>query len=218
MQPRGVVIGASIVSAATATEIGATGVRRQPWANAPFIPGSLGDYMEAQFTFFGSDKISADKRPILAGLNYFLTHEARGGNSINCLGRNDVKAWMAWLERQAHGDVEAIQTPIGDIPKFEDLKALFSSLFDTKGLYGRIVQQAVFPCTPSTISSQESICRSKLTAKRRTFRKNCSIYYKNSEGELVGLTDNMVPLSLRGNWKKIRNHNCRLLNDYWNAK
>ena len=37
----GVVIGASIVSAATATEVGASGVKRQPWANAPFIPGSL---------------------------------------------------------------------------------------------------------------------------------------------------------------------------------
>ena len=35
----GVVIGASIVSAATATEVGASGVKRQPWANAPFIPG-----------------------------------------------------------------------------------------------------------------------------------------------------------------------------------
>jgi len=37
---RGVVIGASIVSAATATEVGASGVKRQPWANAPFIPGA----------------------------------------------------------------------------------------------------------------------------------------------------------------------------------
>ncbi len=73
---QGVVIGACIVSAATATEVGATGVRRQPWANAPFIPGSLGDYMESQFQFFGSDKIAPDKEPILSGLNYFLTHEA----------------------------------------------------------------------------------------------------------------------------------------------
>jgi phosphoenolpyruvate carboxykinase (GTP) len=128
---RGVVIGASIVSAATATEVGATGVRRQPWANAPFIPGSLGDYMEAQFQFFGSAKIAADKRPILAGLNYFLTHEARGGNSKKLLGeKRDVKAWMAWLERRAHGEVEAIDTPIGYLPKYEDLKDLFKSKID----------------------------------------------------------------------------------------
>jgi phosphoenolpyruvate carboxykinase (GTP) len=128
---RGVVIGASIVSAATATEVGATGIRRQPWANAPFIPGSLGDYMEAQFQFFGSAKIAADKRPILAGLNYFLTHEARGGNSKKLLGeKRDVKAWMAWLERRAHGEVEAIDTPIGYLPKYEDLKDLFKSKID----------------------------------------------------------------------------------------
>ena len=128
---RGVVIGASIVSAATATEIGATGVRRQPWANAPFIPGSLGEYMEAQFQFFGSAKIAADKRPILAGLNYFLTHEARGGTSKKLLGeKRDVKAWMAWLERRAHGEVEAIDTPIGYLPKYEDLKNLFKSKID----------------------------------------------------------------------------------------
>ncbi|NNK84358.1 MAG: phosphoenolpyruvate carboxykinase (GTP), partial [Desulfobacterales bacterium] len=128
---RGVVIGASIVSAATATEVGATGIRRQPWANAPFIPGSLGDYMEAQFQFFGSDKISDDKRPILAGLNYFLTHEARGGTSTKLLGeKRDVKAWMAWLERRAHGEVDAIDTPIGFLPRYTDLKDLFKSKID----------------------------------------------------------------------------------------
>ncbi len=52
---QGVVIGASIVSAATATEVGATGVKRAPWANAPFIPGALSDYMDAQFKFFNSE-------------------------------------------------------------------------------------------------------------------------------------------------------------------
>ena len=125
---RGVVIGACIVSAATATEVGATGVRRQPWANAPFIPGSLGDYMEAQFQFFGSSKIAPDKRPILAGLNYFLTEEARGGTSKKLLGeKRDVKAWMAWLERHAHSEVDAIETPVGYLPKYADLKSLFES-------------------------------------------------------------------------------------------
>ena len=127
----GVVIGACIVSAATATEVGATGVRRQPWANAPFTPGSLGDYMDAQFVFFNSDKISDDKRPILAGLNYFLTDEARGGSSKKLLGeKKDVKVWMAWLERRAHQEVDAIETPIGYIPRYQDLKKLFKERID----------------------------------------------------------------------------------------
>ncbi len=128
---QGVVIGACIVSAATATEVGATGVKRAPWANAPFIPGALGDYMDAQFQFFGSDKIAEDKRPVMAGLNYFLTHEARGGEGEQLLGeKRDVKVWLAWLERRAYNDVDAIDTPIGYLPKYEDLKHLFKQLID----------------------------------------------------------------------------------------
>ncbi|GAB6096516.1 phosphoenolpyruvate carboxykinase (GTP) [Desulfatiferula olefinivorans] len=124
---QGVVIGACIVSAATATEVGATGVKRAPWANAPFIPGSLADYMDAQFKFFGNEKLNANGgRPIMAGLNYFLTDEARGGSTPKLLGeKRDVKAWLAWLERRAHGEVAAIETPIGLIPRYEDLKTLF---------------------------------------------------------------------------------------------
>jgi phosphoenolpyruvate carboxykinase (GTP) len=127
----GVVIGASIVSAATATEVGASGVKRQPWANAPFIPGPLADYMQSQFTFFNNPDFNDSDRPILAGLNYFLTEEARGGEGKKLLGeKRDVKVWLSWLAKFARGDVEAIETPIGFVPMYEDLKALFSSIID----------------------------------------------------------------------------------------
>ncbi|BCL59687.1 phosphoenolpyruvate carboxykinase [Desulfomarina profundi] len=125
----GVVIGASIVSKATATEVGATGVRRQPWANAPFIPGALADYMQAQFTFFNSSKFSEKTRPIMAGLNYFLTHENRGSEGSGLLGeKKDVKVWLGWLELFAHGDVEAIETPVGFLPRYDDLVTLFRTI------------------------------------------------------------------------------------------
>ncbi len=125
----GVVIGACIVSAATATEVGATGVKRAPWANAPFIPGSLGDYMAAQFEFFNSPEIAPAKRPVMAGLNYFLTHEARGGQGKKLLGeKRDVKVWLGWLERRAHGEVEALESPIGYLPCYDDLKQLFKQI------------------------------------------------------------------------------------------
>lgn len=128
---QGVAIGACIVSAATATEVGATGIKRAPWANAPFIPGSLADYMETQFEFFGHQKLAEDKKPIMAGLNYFLTEEARGGTSKKLLGeKKDVKVWLSWLERRVHNDVGAIDTPIGYLPKYEDLKELFKSIID----------------------------------------------------------------------------------------
>jgi phosphoenolpyruvate carboxykinase (GTP) len=125
----GVVIGASIVSKATATEVGAVGVNRQPWANAPFIPGALADYMRAQFTFFNSEKFSETTRPVMSGLNYFLTYENRGGKGSGLLGeKKDVKAWLGWLELYANGDVETISTPIGFLPKYDDLKKLFLSI------------------------------------------------------------------------------------------
>jgi len=128
---QGIAIGACIVSAATATEVGATGVKRAPWANAPFIPGALGDYMEAQFRFFGNKKIPDDKKPILAGLNYFLTDEARGGTSKKLLGeKKDVKVWLSWLERLAHNDAEVISTPVGNLPKYQDLKQLFKTIIN----------------------------------------------------------------------------------------
>ena len=128
---QGVAIGACIVSAATATEVGAVGVRRAPWANAPFIPGALGDYMEAQFQFFGNPQIENANKPIMAGLNYFLTDQARGGKSKKLLGeKRDVKVWLSWLERRVHDEVEAIETPIGYIPKYADLKSLFKDLID----------------------------------------------------------------------------------------
>ncbi len=121
----GIVIGASIVSKATATEVGATGVNRQPWANAPFIAGGLSDYLDAQIKFFNSDKLNA--KPVISGINYFLTHENRGGNGNGLLGeKKDVHVWLGWLELYAHGDVEAIETPIGMLPKYEDLQKLFN--------------------------------------------------------------------------------------------
>lgn len=135
----GVVIGASIVSAATATEVGVTGVKRQPWANAPFIPGALADYMRAQFELFGSAALTDP--PILAGLNYFLTHDARGGDGEGLLGeKRDVKVWLNWLERRSHGEVDAIETPIGLIPSYEDLEALFRDKIGKaypRGLYDK---------------------------------------------------------------------------------
>ena len=108
-------IGASIVSAATATEIGATGVKRQPWANAPFIPGALADYMDAQFKFYNSERLSKDGKPIMAGLNYFLTHADRGSSGKGLLGEKffcggDIGAlpptlWLIRLTQSQHDEL-----------------------------------------------------------------------------------------------------------------
>jgi phosphoenolpyruvate carboxykinase (GTP) len=87
--------------------------------------------MDAQFKFFGNPKIAEDKKPVMSGLNYFLTEASRGGDSKKLLGeKRDVKAWLSWLERRAHNEVEAIDTPIGYLPKYEDLKTLFKETID----------------------------------------------------------------------------------------
>lgn len=121
----GVVIGASILSMATATEVGVSGVKRQPWANAAFIPGPLAHYMSAQFEFFNSPQLKP--APVIAGLNYFLNSAARGGDSEKLLGeKRDVLVWLSWLERYAHDEVTVIETPIGYIPVYRELKELFA--------------------------------------------------------------------------------------------
>jgi len=177
----GVVIGASIVSAATATEVGAKGVRRQPWANAPFIPGPLADYMHAQFTFFNSKKFTEQGHPILAGLNYFLTDEARGGSTSNLLGeKRDVKVWLSWLERRANGDAEAITTPIGYIPKYEDLKSLFSSLIDKE--YPRELYDKQFSFIIDNIIGRLDLQREAYSKEEDLPKRLFQVYDKQKEG------------------------------------
>lgn len=125
----GVAIGASVVSKATATEVGATGVNRQPWANAPFIAAPMAEYLEAQFNFYGNPLMT--HKPIMSGLNYFLTHEARGGSGKGLLGeKRDVHVWLGWLELYAYGEVQAIETPIGMLPRYADLKKLFKDVIN----------------------------------------------------------------------------------------
>jgi len=75
----------------------------------------------------------------MAGLNYFLTHESRGGVGKGLLGeKRDVKVWLNWLERLTRKEVDAIRTPIGLIPRYDDLRQLFETLISKpypKALY-----------------------------------------------------------------------------------
>lgn len=65
----------------------------------------------------------------MAGLNYFLSKENRGSEGSALLGeKKDVKVWLGWLELFANGDVDAITSPIGFLPKYEDLALLFGRI------------------------------------------------------------------------------------------
>ncbi len=188
----GVVIGASILSAATATEVGATGVNRQPWANAPFTPGPLADYMNAQFKFFNSPKLT--QKPILAGLNYFLIHAARGGESgdTRLLGeKRDVKPWLTWLELRANSDVKAIDTPIGYLPLYEDLKNIFKETIEKE--YTQELYNKQFSLYIDNIIAKIDLQKEAYT-KEKDCPKRIFEVYNEQYGVLVALKEKYGPI------------------------
>jgi len=189
----GVAIGASLVSQATATEVGATGVNRQPWANAPFIPGALADYMEAQFKFFNSDKLSKEGKPVISGLNYFLTHESRGGSGKGLLGeKKDVHVWLGWLELYINGDVDAIDTPIGLIPKYEDLKNLFSEKIAKE--YPKKLYTMQFSLYIDNIIRRIDL-QTEAYHKEEGIPEKLYDVYKEQKSALLGLKDKFGPIA-----------------------
>ena len=71
---------------------------------------------------FGS---SLTRCPKVFATNYFLKNT--DGEYLNT--KLDKKIWVLWAEGRIHGEYEAIQTPIGNIPKYLDLQILFKKVF-----------------------------------------------------------------------------------------
>jgi len=65
-----------------------------------------------------------EKPPVVFGVNYFLKDEQ--GNYLN--DPSDKHVWVKWMELRVHGEVNAIMTPTGYIPKYEDLRELFKQV------------------------------------------------------------------------------------------
>ncbi|WP_297513107.1 phosphoenolpyruvate carboxykinase domain-containing protein, partial [Thermococcus sp.] len=66
------------------------------------------------------------KTPKIFAVNYFLRDE--NGKWLN--HKLDKAVWLKWMELRVHGDVDAIETPIGYIPKYEDLARLFKEVLN----------------------------------------------------------------------------------------
>jgi len=119
----GVFLGAAIESETTSATIGAEGViKQQPMANLDFIVVPLGKYLENHQKFGNSLK----NPPKVFATNYFLKNNE--GKYLN--GMLDKLCWVIWAEGRTHGDYEAIKTPIGYLPRYEDLKILFKEYLD----------------------------------------------------------------------------------------
>jgi phosphoenolpyruvate carboxykinase (GTP) len=117
----GVVIGATLESETTFATLGKGGVRAfSPMANIDFLVVPLGRYIQNHIDF-GENLKNA---PLVFSTNYFLKKEGCFFNE-----RVDKKVWLLWMEGRVHGEYEAIETPIGYIPKYEDLRSLFQKVF-----------------------------------------------------------------------------------------
>jgi phosphoenolpyruvate carboxykinase (GTP) len=118
----GVYLGATLESETTAAIIGKAGVRRHdPMANIDFVVVPLGKYLENHLRF---GKKLLDKPRVFA-TNYFLKH--KDGKYTNT--KLDKKVWILWAEGRIHKEYDAIRTPIGFLPKYDDLRQLFQKVF-----------------------------------------------------------------------------------------
>lgn len=120
----GVLVGACLESETTAATLGEAGKRtHNPMANLDFLALPVGEYIQNHLDF----GTGSAQTPSVFGVNYFLKDEETG-EYLNAI--LDKKVWMQWMDRRVHGDMEAIETPVGYIPRYEDLVELFAEYMD----------------------------------------------------------------------------------------
>jgi phosphoenolpyruvate carboxykinase (GTP) len=110
--------GASLESETTAATLGREGVRKfNPMSNLDFLSITIGRYIQINLDFGRG----LSHPPSIFGVNYFL----KGADGCFLNDREDKRVWLKWMELRVHGDVKALRTPTGYIPRYEDLARLF---------------------------------------------------------------------------------------------
>lgn len=113
----GVFVGSIMTSETTAAASGAVGViRRDPMAMLPFCGYHMGDYFQHWLDIGAT--VDADKRPKFFNVNWFRLDDE--GNFI-WPGFGDNMRVLEWIINRCEGKADAVETPIGFIPKPEDL-------------------------------------------------------------------------------------------------
>ncbi len=109
---------ATLESETTSATLGAEGVRKpSPMANLDFVSYPLSEYTMDNIKFVEGMK----EVPKVFSNNYFM-RRADGSFVTSKLAK---KVWLHWAEGRIYNEYEALETPTGKIPKYEDLKVLF---------------------------------------------------------------------------------------------
>lgn len=130
----------TLESETTSATLGAEGVRTpSPMANLDFVSYPLGEYTINNIKFVEGMKAE----PKVFSTNYFL----RTKEGKFCTDKLAKKVWLHWAEGRVHGEYEALDTPTGKIPLYEDLKVLFKKYLDLDYTLDEYTYQFTFRCT-----------------------------------------------------------------------
>ena len=146
-----VTMGTALESETTPATLGEVGVRKfNPMSNLDFLSIPLGEYIQNNLDFGAK----LENPPPIFLVNYFLKDQE--GNFLN--DRSDKAVWLKWMELRSHGEVRAVKTPTGYIPKFEDLKRLFKEVLGKDYSEEDYVKQFTLR-VPENLSKIERIMR-----------------------------------------------------------
>lgn len=124
----GVFVGATMASETTAAAAGAVGVvRRDPMAMLPFCGYNMGDYFQHWVDM--GEKIT--NKPLIFNVNWFQTDD---NGKFVWPGFGDNFRVIEWILRRCDGKVDAVETPIGFLPKAEDINLEGLEGFDVDAL------------------------------------------------------------------------------------
>jgi phosphoenolpyruvate carboxykinase (GTP) len=149
--------GAALESETTAATLGAEGVRTfNLMSNLDFLSIPLGRYIQNNLDF----EKDIESPPLIFSVNYFLKNKK--GKYLNGMG--DKLVWILWAELRINGDVDAIQTPTGFIPIYEDLEKLFKDNLGTQYTKDDYVEQFTIriPENLAKLDRVEKIYREKV--------------------------------------------------------